>query len=82
VILHLIAGLLKCTAVIVTCFFFAYKIGTPSIGGGPAELLRLFSVAVGGTMFYYTMLLLADIREEMLEEYSKQKLMLAMKYLG
>ena len=75
-------GVLKSSALILTFFFFADKVGTPAEYGGPSALLRLVGVLYGLVVMYVSMLPSFRLKSKLDRQYRRERLWLSIRSFG
>lgn len=80
VLYRVLLGLLEGAAFVVTCFLLASKINSNIVDGGPSAFFRILGLAVGVSIFLFTLLDIPEIKEALKKKYRKAKMIIVMKF--
>lgn len=80
VAIEVVVTILKVAAVVATFYCIAYKIGEPSVGGGPAFLVKALGLCYGMSVVYFAVINIKNIKRSLNRKYRKDKVIMMMEF--
>lgn len=80
IVIECVLAVLKVAAVIGTFFYVAYLIGEPSVGGGPAALIKAFGLCYAVVVVFFSVQNIQKIKRKLNRQYRKDKVIMMMEF--